>query len=99
VREIDALGGEMAKITDRAGIQFRMLNLSKGPAVWSLRAQADRSMYRSLMKNTLESQANLVVKQAMVEKIITDGNVVSGVVTSLGIAYGGQAVMLRQVHF
>jgi tRNA uridine 5-carboxymethylaminomethyl modification enzyme len=99
VREIDALGGEMAKITDRAGIQFRMLNLSKGPAVWSLRAQADRSMYRSLMKNTLESQANLVVKQAMVEKIITDGSMVSGVLTSLGIAYGARAVIVTTGTF
>jgi len=99
VREIDALGGRWQKITDRAGIQFRMLNLSKGPAVWSLRAQADRSMYRSLMKNTLESQANLVVKQAMVEKIITDGNVVSGVVTSLGIAYGARAVIVTTGTF
>src|SRR5574340_403888 len=59
VREIDALGGEMAKITDKAGIQFRMLNKSKGPAVWSLRAQADRVQYRLAMRQVLEDRENL----------------------------------------
>ncbi len=70
VREIDALGGEMAKVTDQAGIQFRMLNMSKGPAVWSLRAQADRVLYRLTMRKVIEAQENLDIKQALVEKII-----------------------------
>jgi tRNA uridine 5-carboxymethylaminomethyl modification enzyme len=99
VREIDALGGEMAKVTDRAGIQFRMLNLSKGPAVWSLRAQADRMLYRSIMKSVLENQPNLVVTQAMVEKIIAEGNVVKGVVTSLGISFTAKAVIVTTGTF
>ena len=60
VREIDALGGEMAKITDSAGIQFRILNKSKGPAVWSLRAQADRALYKLAMRKVLESQKILI---------------------------------------
>jgi len=62
VREIDALGGEMAKVTDFAGIQFRMLNQSKGPAVWSLRAQADRVLYRTRMRRVLERQERLDIK-------------------------------------
>src|SRR5512135_3931525 len=69
VREIDALGGEMAKVTDKAGIQFRMLNMSKGPAVWSLRAQADRVLYRIAMRKVIEARENLDIKQAMVERI------------------------------
>jgi len=72
VREIDALGGEMAKVTDQAGIQFRMLNTSKGPAVWSLRAQADRVLYRLVMRRVLENQDNLDIKQALAEKIVAD---------------------------
>src|SRR5208337_5427134 len=63
VREIDALGGEMAKVTDQSGIQFRILNLSKGPAVWSLRAQADRVLYRQNMRHSLEGQDHLAIKQ------------------------------------
>lgn len=99
VREIDVLGGEMAKITDRSGIQFRMLNLSKGPAVWSLRAQADRALYRTFMKQVLEEQPRLQVKQAMVERIeVLDGRV-SGVVTSLGVFYGARAVIVTTGTF
>ena len=67
VREIDSLGGEMAKITDKAGIQFRMLNTKKGPSVRSLRAQADRKQYQLAAKYAVESQENLDIKQAMVE--------------------------------
>jgi tRNA uridine 5-carboxymethylaminomethyl modification enzyme len=99
VREIDALGGEMARVTDKAGIQFRMLNLSKGPAVWSLRAQADRTLYRGIMKTTLETQPNLVVKQAMIEKILAEDGIVGGVVTSLGITYGAKAVIITTGTF
>jgi tRNA uridine 5-carboxymethylaminomethyl modification enzyme len=99
VREIDALGGEMAKVTDRSGIQFRTLNLSKGPAVWSLRAQADRSLYRSVMKTTLETQPQLTVKQAMIEEILTEEGRVKGVLTSLGVSYGARAVIVTTGTF
>jgi len=99
VREIDALGGEMAKVTDKAGIQFRMLNMSKGPAVWSLRVQADRVLYRLSMRNILESQKNLNIKQASVEKIIVEDGKVKGVITSLGIFYGARAVIVTTGTF
>ncbi len=99
VREIDALGGEMAKVTDRAGIQFRMLNMSKGPAVWSLRAQADRVLYRLFMRQVLESQKNLDIKQASIEKIIVEDNKVKGVLTSLGTFYHAKAVIVTTGTF
>jgi tRNA uridine 5-carboxymethylaminomethyl modification enzyme len=99
VREIDALGGDMAKVTDRAGIQFRMLNMSKGPAVWSLRAQADRVLYRLSMRNVLESQKNLNIKQASVEKIIVEDGKVKGVLTSLGVFYSAKAVIVTTGTF
>src|SRR5271169_3795239 len=87
VCEIDALGGEMAKVTDKSGIQFRMLNKSKGPAVWSLRAQADRVLYRLQMRRVLEAQAGLDMKQAMIDEIIVVDGKVKGVKTSLSIIY------------
>ncbi len=99
VREIDALGGEMAKVTDKAGIQFRMLNMSKGPAVWSLRAQADRVLYKLDMRKVIESQKNLDVKQASAEKIITEDGKVQGILTSLGIFYGAKAVIVTTGTF
>lgn len=99
VREIDALGGEMGKNTDKAGIQFRMLNLSKGPAVWSLRAQADRALYRIEMRKTLEIQKNLHIKQATVEKIIVKDGKVNGVTTSLGVSYGSKVVIVTTGTF
>ena len=99
VREIDALGGEMAKNTDRAGIQFRMLNRSKGPAVWSLRAQADRVLYRLSMRKVLESQKKLSIKQALIERIIVENKIVKGVCTSLGIFYGARAVIVTTGTF
>jgi tRNA uridine 5-carboxymethylaminomethyl modification enzyme len=99
VREIDALGGEMARNTDKAGIQFRMLNKSKGPAVWSLRAQADRVLYRIEMRKTLESQKNLYIKQATIDKIIVDGGKVKGVTTNLGISFGARAVIVTTGTF
>ena len=83
VKEIDALGGEMAKATDETGIQFRQLNTGKGPAVRSSRAQVDRQEYRLRMKKTIESQKNLNIKQATVEEILIDGNQVIGVKTDL----------------
>jgi tRNA uridine 5-carboxymethylaminomethyl modification enzyme len=99
VREIDALGGEMAKVTDRAGIQFRMLNMSKGPAVWSLRAQADRVLYRLEMRKVIEAQHNLDIKQALVEKIVAEDGEVKGVVTNLGVFYGAKAVIVTTGTF
>ncbi|MCG2722836.1 MAG: tRNA uridine-5-carboxymethylaminomethyl(34) synthesis enzyme MnmG, partial [Thermodesulfovibrionales bacterium] len=99
VREIDALGGEMAKVTDRAGIQFRMLNMSKGPAVWSLRAQADRVLYRLAMRQSIESQKNLDIKQALAEKIEVGDGRVKGVLTSLGVFYGARAVIVTTGTF
>ena len=99
VREIDALGGEMAKVTDKAGIQFRMLNMSKGPAVWSLRAQADRVLYRLEMRKVIEAQANLDIKQALVDKIITEDGKVQGVLTTLGIFYGARAAVVTTGTF
>jgi len=99
VREIDALGGEMAKVTDKAGIQFRMLNMSKGPAVWSLRAQADRVLYRLEMRKSIEARKNLDIKQALVDKIITEDGKVQGVLTTLGIFYGARAAVVTTGTF
>ena len=94
VRELDALGGEMAKAADKACIQYRMLNLGKGPAVHSLRAQADRRRYQEVMKHTLERQEKLRVKQAEVVDIgVEDGRVVS-VTTHTGAVYRGRAVVV-----
>ncbi|MDP2753900.1 MAG: tRNA uridine-5-carboxymethylaminomethyl(34) synthesis enzyme MnmG [Nitrospirota bacterium] len=99
VREIDALGGEMAKVTDKAGIQFRMLNMSKGPAVWSLRAQADRVLYRLEMRKVIESRKTLDIKQASAENIVVEDEKVKGVLTSLGIFYGAKAVIVTTGTF
>ncbi|NJD55994.1 MAG: tRNA uridine-5-carboxymethylaminomethyl(34) synthesis enzyme MnmG [Nitrospirae bacterium] len=99
VREIDALGGEMARVTDLAGIQFRMLNRSKGPAVWSLRAQADRVLYRLRMRGVLEQQERLDIKQAMIDDIIAEDGKVRGVVTSLGTFYPAKAVIVTTGTF
>ena len=99
VREIDALGGEMAKVTDKAGIQFRILNKSKGPAVWSLRAQADRVLYKLAMRKVLDSQQNLDIKQASVEKIVAEDGRVKGILTSLGVFYGAACVIVTTGTF
>lgn len=99
VREIDALGGEMARAADGAGIQFRMLNRSKGPAVWSLRAQADRILYRLHMLKGLETQKNLDVKQAMINDILVEGQKTVGVRTSIGIVFGASAVIVTTGTF
>ncbi|MBI4848332.1 MAG: tRNA uridine-5-carboxymethylaminomethyl(34) synthesis enzyme MnmG [Nitrospirae bacterium] len=82
VKEIDALGGEMAKITDKAGIQFKVLNKSKGPAVWATRVQADRALYRKHMREALEAQARLDIKQENVEEILIDGDKICGIKTT-----------------
>ena len=94
VREIDALGGEMGRAADRACIQYRMLNRGKGPAVWSLRAQADRRRYQEVMKHTLERQENLLLKQAEVTDLFTEGGVVTGLRTAYGARYRARAVVI-----
>lgn len=94
VREIDALGGEMGKNIDKTFIQSKMLNTSKGPAVHSLRAQADRKKYQQEMKHTLEKQPNLYLKQAEIVKIETKGNKVISVQTNIGAVYPVKAVIL-----
>ena len=95
VREIDALGGEMAKAADAACIQYRMLNRGKGPAVWSLRAQADRRRYQEVCKHTLEKQPNLWVKQGEIVDILTDeAGAVSTVVTETGATYQVKAAII-----
>jgi tRNA uridine 5-carboxymethylaminomethyl modification enzyme len=99
VREVDALGGEMAKNTDATGIQFRRLNTKKGPAVQSSRAQADKEEYRLRMKRVLERQENLDVKQAMVDELIVKDGAVEGVVTSIQEAYRSKAVILTTGTF
>ncbi len=99
VREIDSLGGEMAKVTDRAGIQFRVLNKSKGPAVWSLRAQTDRLLYRLSMRKVLEAEKNLDIKQASIERIVVEDGRVKGVLTSLGVFYKAGAVIVTTGTF
>ena len=94
VRELDALGGEMALAADAACIQYRMLNRGKGPAVHSLRAQADRRRYQEYMKHTLEKQENLQLKQAMITKVLTEKGKITGVQTQLGAIYDAKAVIL-----
>lgn len=94
VREIDALGGEMGLNIDKAFIQSRMLNNSKGPAVHSLRAQADKSLYHREMKKVIENQDNLFLKQGEITEIIIEDSKVKGVVTSIGAIYESDAVVL-----
>jgi tRNA uridine 5-carboxymethylaminomethyl modification enzyme len=99
VREIDALGGEMGKVIDAAGIQFRMLNRTKGPAMHSPRAQADKKIYQFTMKHRVEAQTNLTLRQELIEAIlIADGNVI-GVKASGDIAYRARAVILTTGTF
>jgi tRNA uridine 5-carboxymethylaminomethyl modification enzyme len=94
VREIDALGGEMGRNIDATGIQFRQLNTSKGPAVRSSRAQADKQLYRLRMKKALEATYGLDVKQAIADAVVTDGGAAAGVDTNLGVRYRGKTVVL-----
>ena len=94
VREIDALGGEMGKNIDKTMIQIKMLNTSKGPAVHSLRAQADRKRYQAEMKHTLEKQENLEVKQAEIVEIVVDNNQIVAIKTDLGAVYKVKAIVI-----
>ena len=94
VREIDALGGAMARATDRAGIHFRTLNASKGPAVRATRAQADRQLYKRAVRSLLENQPNLSLYQQEVSDLLMDGGRVAGVVTQVGVEFSARAVVL-----
>jgi tRNA uridine 5-carboxymethylaminomethyl modification enzyme len=99
VREIDALGGEMARVIDKTCIQFRMLNKSKGPAVWAPRAQADKKAYQLEMKRVLEIQPQLEIKQQIVESLLLDGNIVKGVRTHNGIDFFAKIVIITTGTF
>ena len=99
VREIDALGGAMARATDRAGIQFRVLNARKGPAVRATRAQADRVLYRNAIRTMLLEQPNLEIFQDSVEDIVLDGKVVSGAKTRTGLTFFAKTVVLTAGTF
>jgi tRNA uridine 5-carboxymethylaminomethyl modification enzyme len=99
VREIDALGGEMARNIDATGIQFRQLNTSKGPAVRSSRAQADKQLYRLRMKKALEATYGLDVKQAIVDAVVTDGGAAVGVDTDIDVRFRGKTVILSPGTF
>lgn len=94
VREIDALGGAMAKIADKTNIQTRMLNTAKGPAVRALRMQSDKIKYQFEMKYLLENEKNLDLEQAMIKELIVENNKVLGVKTMLGTSYGAKAVVI-----
>jgi tRNA uridine 5-carboxymethylaminomethyl modification enzyme len=98
-KEIDALGGAMAAVTDEAGIQFRILNGSKGPAVRATRAQADRVLYRAAMRRRLENQPNLWLFQQAVEDLIVEGSRVTGILTQVGIRFVSAAVVLTAGTF
>ncbi len=99
VREVDALGGIMARATDRATIQFRMLNRSKGPAVWAPRAQCDRTLYRRAVRSLLEGFPGIELTQGMVTRLLTDGARAAGVVTADGRSVGARAVVLTAGTF
>jgi tRNA uridine 5-carboxymethylaminomethyl modification enzyme len=99
VREIDALGGEMGRNTDRSGIQFRMINTSKGPAVRALRAQCDKKLYRETMQLTLRAQSRLTIGRGTVDRLVTRGGTVGGVVTDTGETIGAKAVILTSGTF
>ena len=99
VKEIDALGGAMAAATDEGGIQFRILNSSKGPAVRATRAQADRILYKAAIRHRLENQENLWLFQQAVDDIILDGDKVVGVVTNIGLRFSAKAVVLTAGTF
>src|SRR4030067_106511 len=99
VREIDALGGEMAKATDETGIQFRQLNTGKGPAVRSSRAQVDRQTYRLRMKKAVEDQENLTLRQATAEEILIGEDKIIGVITNLNETIQTKALILAPGTF
>lgn len=99
VREIDALGGQMAKVTDRSAIQFRMLNRSKGPAMWSPRAQSDRMKFIQEWRNVLENTPNLYIWQDSVVSLVVEDKTIKGVKTALGVTFTADAVVLTAGTF
>ncbi|MDM5231116.1 tRNA uridine-5-carboxymethylaminomethyl(34) synthesis enzyme MnmG [Lysinibacillus pakistanensis] len=99
VREIDALGGAMGKVIDKTHIQMRMLNTGKGPAVWALRAQADKVLYQQEMKRVLEETANLTIHQGMVDELIIEDGEVKGVITQIGAVYRANTVVVTTGTF
>jgi len=99
VKEIDALGGAMAEATDEAGIQFRILNSRKGPAVRATRAQADRVRYRKAIRTRLENQHRLRIFQQAVDDLLLEGERVTGVVTQVGVRFSARAVVLTTGTF
>src|SRR5881296_2877334 len=99
VREVDALGGIMARATDLASLQFRMLNRSKGPAVWAPRAQCDRGLYRRAVRLLLEQQPSLRTVQGTVARLILDGSTVKGVETLEGRRFGATTVVVTAGTF
>ena len=99
VKEIDALGGAMARATDRAGIQFRVLNARKGPAVRATRAQADRILYKAAIRGMLENQPNLTIFQQAVDDLVMDGERCVGAVTNMGLRFHARAVVLTAGTF
>src|SRR5437763_16387488 len=99
VREIDALGGAIARATDRAGIPFRTLNASKGPAVRATRAQADRPLYKQAIRRRLENQSNLMIFQQAVDDVLVEGERVVGVATQLGVQFRSRTVVLTAGTF
>ncbi len=100
VKEIDALGGQMGINTDLSGIQFKTLNMSKGPAVWSLRSQSDRIVYKNIMKKTLENQSGLDIKQGEIINVFTnDKGILAGVESALGVRYRARRVIITTGTF
>jgi tRNA uridine 5-carboxymethylaminomethyl modification enzyme len=99
VKEIDALGGEMARTTDRSAVQYRTLNTKKGPAVHSSRTQNDKNRYHSVMKSAIEKQPNLELKQAMVERLVVEGNRIAGIEDVTGFGYAAGVVILATGTF
>ena len=99
VKEIDALGGEMARAIDEAGIQFRVLNTRKGPAVRATRVQADKALYRLYMKKTVETTPNLTLRQGSVESLITDNGAIKGVETQIGERFSAKTIILTTGTF
>ena len=99
VKEIDALGGEMGRNTDRAGIQFRMINTSKGPAVRALRAQCDKKVYRQVMQDTLKAQPGLTIMGGTVDRVLTRAGSVTGIITDAGSHLETEAVVLTSGTF
>src|SRR5438105_4216551 len=99
VKEIDALGGEMGRNTDRAGIQFRMINTSKGPAVRALRVQCDKKLYRAHMQHTLRAQPGMDIAVGTVDRILTEGGAVAGILTAQGQEIIARSVILTSGTF